>query len=511
MSSAVARMNEPSSKSSEPPGSRASRLPDTKSGGPETSRWLVLIIVAVAQLMVVLDATIVNVALPHAQAALHISNANRQWVVTAYSLAFGGLLLLGGRIADYAGRKRTFLVGLVGFAGASALGGVAQSGDMLFAARALQGAFAALLAPSALSILTTTFRDGPDRVKAFAVYGGVAASGAAIGLLIGGVLTQYLSWRWTLLVNTPIAVAAVLAGLRFVPDGKADGTTRYDVPGAATVTLGLVSLVYGCSKASTHGWGSTTTLSFLAVGLLLLVAFVIIELRSSHPLLPLHVVLDRNRGGANLTAAAIGAAIVGAFVFLIYYMQEILGYSPVKTGLASVPISLAIAPAVVIAARLVPKIGPRPLMATGGLLSAAGMFILAQSTITSSYGVHILPAELILGFGMGLAFAPLQNLATLGVSGDDAGAASALISASQQIGGAIGAAVFNTFFVTVMTHYLSSHPKTRAVQAQALMHGYNRAFLLGAVASLLAATCSALLIHARARELPASDSVPVAA
>jgi EmrB/QacA subfamily drug resistance transporter len=492
-------------------GAKSSEPPGTKTDRSNTSRWLVLIIVAAAQLMVVLDATIVNVALPHAQAALHISDSNRQWVVTAYSLTFGGLLLLGGRIADYTGRRRTFLIGLIGFAGASAVGGVAQSGDMLFAARACQGAFAALLAPSALSILSTTFKDGPDRVKAFAVYGGVSASGAALGLLIGGVLTQYLSWRWTLLVNTPIAVAAVLAGLRYVPDSRAEGTTRYDVPGAATVTLGLVSLVYGCSKASTDGWGSTPVLSFLAAGVVLLVAFVIIELRSTHPLLPLKVVLDRNRGGANLTAAAIGAAIVGAFVFLIYYMQGILGYSPVKTGLATVPISFAIAPAVVIATRLISKVGPRVLMTAGGLLAAAGMFMLSQSTIASSYAVHILPAELILGFGMGLAFTPLQNLATLGVSGNDAGAASALISASQQIGGAIGAAVFNTFFVTAMTSYIGSHPHTQAAHVQALMHGYNRAFLLGAIASLLAAASAAIVVRARARELPASDSMPIAA
>lgn len=467
-----------------------------------------MVIVAAAQLMVVLDATIVNVALPHAQAALHISDANRQWVVTAYALAFGGLLLLGGRIADYTGRRRTFLIGLVGFAGASALGGVAQSGDMLFAARALQGAFAALLAPSALSILTTTFKDGPDRVKAFAVYGGISASGAALGLLIGGVLTQYLSWRWTLLVNTPIAAAAVLAGLRFVPDSKAEGTTRYDVPGAATVTLGLVSLVYGFTKASSDGWGSETTLSFLAAGVVLLVAFVVIELRSSHPLLPLRVVLDRNRGGANLTAAAIGATVLGAFLFLIYYMQGILGYGAAKTGLATVAISFAVAPAVAVASKLLARVGPRPVMATGGLMLAAGMVMLSRSTITSGYWVHILPAELVLGFGLGLAFTPLQNLATLGVSGNDAGAASAVISASQQIGGALGAAVFNTFFVTAMTHYLNSHPRTQATQAHALMHGYDRAFLLGAVASLLAAGFSALLIRARARELPASDSLP---
>jgi EmrB/QacA subfamily drug resistance transporter len=511
MSSAVARMKSSGSKFSRRPGEHSSKPPHTKTDRSNTNRWLVLIIVAAAQLMVVLDATIVNVALPHAQAALHISDSNRQWVVTAYSLAFGGLLLLGGRIADYTGRRRTFLVGLIGFAGASAIGGVSQSGDMLFAARACQGAFAALLAPSALSILSTTFKSGPDRVKAFAVYGGVSASGAAIGLLIGGILTQYLSWRWTLLVNTPIAVIAVLAGLRYVPDSRAEGKTRYDIPGAATVTLGLVSLVYGCSKASTDGWGSDAVLSFLAAGVVLLVTFVIIELRSSHPLLPMRVVLDRNRGGANLVAAAIGAAIVGAFVFLIYYMQEILGYSPVKTGLASVPISLAIAPAVVIAARLVPKVGPRVLMTAGGLLAAAGMFLLSQSTITSSYVDHILPAELILGFGMGLAFTPLQNLATLGVSGNDAGAASALISASQQIGGAIGAAVFNTFFVTVMNNYIGSHAHTQAAHTQALMHGYNRAFLLGAVASLLAAASAAIVIRARAKELPASESMAIPA
>ena len=477
----------------------------------QSRRWLVLAIVALAQLMVILDGTIVLVALPHAQKALQISNADRQWVVTAYALAFGGLLLLGGRIADYTGRKRIFLIGLAGFAAASALGGAAQSGDWLFGARALQGAFAALLAPAALSIVTTTFTAGVDRVRAFAIYGAVSASGGALGLLLGGVLTQYLSWRWTLLVNTPIAIIAGLAGVRFVSESKASGKTRYDIPGAASSTLGLVSLVYGFSKAGVDGWGSSTTLGFLAIGVALLIVFVIVELRSSHPLLPLQIVLDRNRGGANLAAITIAAAIVGGFLFLVYYLQGTLGYSPVKTGLATVPMAIAIFPAVATATPLMARIGPRPIMTVGGIIAAAGLLVLSLSTVSSGYGIHVLPAELMLGFGMGLVFTPLQNLATLGVRGNDAGASSALVNASQQIGSALGAAVFNTFFVSAVASYITSHPGTHTAQAHALVHGYDKAFLIAAIAALLAAGFSAFLIHAKREELPAASAVPVPA
>ena len=478
---------------------------------PSSRRWLVLAIVAAAQLMVVLDATIVNIALPHAQKALHISNANRQWVVTAYALAFGGLLLLGGRIADYTGRKRAFLIGLAGFAVASALGGVAQSGDMLFGARALQGAFAALLAPAALSILTVTFTEGAERVKAFAVYAGISAGGGALGLLLGGALTQYSSWRWTLLINTPIAIIAGLAGIRFIVESKASGKARYDIPGAVSVTLGLGALVYGFTKASTDGWGSSTTLGLLVVGVALLIAFVIVELRSSHPLLPLQVVLDRNRGGANLTTIALAAGMISTFLFLIYYMQGILGYGPVKTGLATLPITGVIVIAVAVATKLLERLGARLIMTGGAIVAAGGLYLLSRSAVASSFGAHVLPAELVFGLGIGLMFTPLQNLATLGVDRDDAGAGSALVNASQQIGGAIGVAVLNTFSITAANHYLSSHSLNASTQAHALVHGYDEAFLLAAIALLIAGGFSALLIHAPKHELLVSSPRPAQA
>jgi len=478
--------------------------PTSRPAGPNR-RWLILGIVAIAQLMVVLDATIVNIALPHAQRALHISETNRQWVVTAYALAFGGLLLLGGRIADYGGRRRAFLIGLIGFAGASALGAGAVSGDMLFAARALQGAFGALLAPAALSVLTTTFEHGADRAKAFAVYGSISAGGAAVGLLLGGILTQYLSWRWTLLVNAPIAIAAIFAAARFVPESRAEGTTRYDVPGAASVTAGLVAIVYGFTRASTDGWGSSTTLGLLAAGVVLLAAFVAIELRSTHPLLPMRIPLDRNRGGSYLAAIAVGGAMLGTFVFLSYYLQLVKHYSPVKTGLAVVPISGIIIVAAVVATKLLPRLGPRLVMSAGGVIGAGGMLLLAQTTVSSSYVAHILPAELVLGFGMGLVFIPLQNTATHGVDPNDAGAASALTNASQQIGGALGTALFNTFYTVAVASYLAANGHGASTLPHALVHGYDRAFSLAAAAILLAAIVAFSLIRGQRRERQRSD------
>jgi EmrB/QacA subfamily drug resistance transporter len=461
-----------------------------------------------AQLMVVLDATVVNIALPHAQAALHISNDNRQWVVTAYSLAFGGLLLLGGRIADFTGRKRAFLIGIVGFAAASAVGGLATSEAMLFASRAFQGAFAALLAPAALSILTITFEHGSARAKAFGVYGAISAGGAAVGLLLGGILTQYASWRWTLLINAPIAILAGLAALRFVPESKAAGDTRYDIPGAISVTGGLAALVFGFAKASTDGWASATTLVSIALGVVLLFTFAISERRSSHPLMPLRIPLQRNRGGSYLATLAIGAGIIGAFLFLIYYMQVVKHYSPITTGLATLPITGIIVIAAGIATALLRRVGPRIIMTVGSTIGAAGMLLLAQSTVSSAY-THILASELIFGFGLGLAFTPLQNTATHGVANDDAGVASALTNATQQIGGALGAALFNTFYATAVTSYLASHAHSSVVQIHALVHGYDTAFLWSAGALALGAIVSFVLIQthpADGRETTADEA-----
>ncbi|HEX3567499.1 MAG TPA: MFS transporter, partial [Acidimicrobiales bacterium] len=327
--------------------------------GPDPKRWLALGIVAVAQLMVVLDASIVTIALPSAQHGLHISTGNRQWVITAYTLAFGGLLLLGGRIADYIGRKRAFIIGLIGFAAASALGGVAVSSGMLFGARALQGAFAALLAPAALSLITVTFTEVKERATAFGVYGAISGGGAAIGLILGGVLTEFASWRWCLLVNVPIAIVTALAAIPVVRESRAHGNTSYDIPGALTITLGLVSLVYGFSKAEQDGWASSTTVAFLLIAVALMVTFVVIELRSKNPLLPMRIILERTRGGSYLASFLTGAGLMGMFLFLTYYFQGSLHYSALKSGFAFLPFSAGIIVAAGVASRILPKVGPR--------------------------------------------------------------------------------------------------------------------------------------------------------
>ena len=344
---------------------RASTLdrPDRPSGpgdGLDPKRFRALAVIAVAQLMVVLDASVVIIALPSAQRALHISTANRQWMLTAYTLSFAGLLLLGGRVADYFGRKRMFVVSLVGFAGASALGGLAQNSALLFGARALQGAFAAVMAPAALSLLTVAFTEPKERARAFAVYGGIAGGGAAIGLILGGVLTEFASWRWTLLINVPIAVAAAVAAFRYVSESRASANHGYDLPGAATVTGGLLALVYGFTKAGTDGWTAPTTVALFATATVLLVAFVIIEQRASHPLLPLRVVLDRNRGGSFLASLLVGTALLGTFLSLTYYFQGVLHYSALKTGFAFIPFSLGIITGAAAASRLLPRFGHAP-------------------------------------------------------------------------------------------------------------------------------------------------------
>ena len=407
----------------------------------DPKRFRALAIIAVAQLMVVLDASVVIIALPSAQRALHISAANRQWMLTAYTLSFAGLLLLGGRIADYFGRKRMFVISLIGFAGASALGGLAQDSAMLFGARALQGAFAAVMAPAALSLLTVAFTEPKERARAFAVYGGIAGAGAAIGLILGGVLTEFASWRWTLLINVPIAIVAAVAAFRYVSESRASANHGYDLPGAATVTGGLLALVYGFTKAGTDGWGSSTTVALFAIAAVLLVAFVVIEQRAAHPLLPLRVVLDRNRGGSFLASLLVGTAMLGTFLSLTYYFQGTLHYSALKTGFAFVPFSLGIISGATAASRLLPRFGPRALLTGGLLLATAGLVLFSTLDVHSAYVSTVLPAELIVSLGMGLSFVAMSSTALLGVSPEDAGVASALVNSTQQTGSSMGAAL----------------------------------------------------------------------
>jgi EmrB/QacA subfamily drug resistance transporter len=455
-------------------------------------RWLILALIGVAQLMVVLDATIVNIALPSAQEALGFSDESRQWVVTAYALSFGSLLLLGGRIGDLFGRKRVFVAGLGGFAAASALGGFAPSFGVLVSARALQGAFAALLAPATLSLLTTTFTIPEERNRAFSLFGVIGASGAAVGLILGGALTEYLDWRWTMFVNLMLAVPAAVAALRLLAsDAVQTGRSRIDMPGTLTASAGLFALVFGFSNAESHGWGAPVTIAGLAAGAALLATFVAVERRVEHPLLPMRVVTDRARAGGFLSLAVVGAGMFGVFLFLTYYMQQTLGFSPLVSGLAFLPMMAAIMPAGAIGqTRLLPRFGPRPLVAAGMLLSAGAMLMFTGVTVDSSYATDVLPGLLVIGVGLGLIFAPAMDTATRGVAGSDAGVASARVNTGQQVGGSIGTALLSTLAAGAAGAYGSTHQATADLAAQAAVHGYTAAFAwaagLFAVGALMA-------------------------
>ncbi|WP_327423073.1 MFS transporter [Streptomyces sp. NBC_01230] len=449
---------------------------------PDPSRWKALAFIALAQLMVVLDATIVNIALPHAQTALGITDANKQWVITAYALAFGGLLLFGGRIADLWGRKRTFVVGLIGFALASALGGAAQNQGMLFGSRALQGVFGALLAPAALSLLAVMFTDAKERAKAFGIYGAIAGGGGAVGLILGGFLTQTLNWRWTFFVNIPFAIIAA-AGAYFVirePVGSRNRSSL-DIPGVVLSALGLVSLVYGFTRAESSGWSDPLTIGMFVASGVLLLSFVLTEARVKSPLLPLRVVMDRNRGGVYLSLGLAIIAMFGLFLFLTYYLQVVRGYSPIRTGFAFLPmIAGMITGSTQIGARLMTRVPARKLMGPGFLAAAVGMLLLTQLEIGSSYPALILPAQLLLGLGMGTAFMPAMSLATHGVEPRDSGVASAMVNTSQQVGGAIGTALLNTIAASAATAYATSHAALAAtdpklLKLQAMVHGFTGA------------------------------------
>jgi EmrB/QacA subfamily drug resistance transporter len=472
--------------------------------GPDPRRWLILVIVVIAQLMVVLDASIVTIALPSIQRSLHMSVANRQWVITAYTLAFGGLLLLGGRIADFRGRRRMLVAGLIGFAAASALGGSAVDQGMLFGARALQGAFAALMAPAALSILTTTFQhDAGERAKAFGAYGAVSGAGAAIGALAGGVLTEYASWRWCLLINIPIALLAAVASWRIIGESRAGGTTRYDIPGVLLSTAGLVSLVYGFTKAVTDGWSSTPTLTLIAVGVALLAAFVVVESRTASPLLPLRVVLERNRGGAYLAALLNVVGLFAMFIFLSYYMQQILHYSAAKAGVAFLPFAVGVIVAAGASTSLLPKIGPRVAITVGLFTSALGLLWLTQIEVHSSYWTHLFPQQIVMSLGLGLAFPALSSTALTKVREQDAGVASAMVNTTQQVGASLGAALLNTIAATATATYIASHGPRLAPSA--VVHGFTVAFAVGAAIVAAGAIASAVLINAKAEDPSTSD------
>ncbi|HTY70938.1 MAG TPA: MFS transporter [Actinomycetes bacterium] len=493
---------------------------------PDPRRWLALCVIGLTQLMIVLDASIVNIALPHAQADLGMSSIDRQWVITSYTLAFGGLLLLGGRIADYQGRKRMLIIGLLGFATASALGGAAQNAGMLFAARGLQGAFGAVMAPAALALITTTFTEPHERAKAFGVFGAIAGGGAAIGLIIGGILTEYTSWRWCLYVNVPVAIIAAAAAVPLVHESRAQGDRRYDILGAVLVTAGLALLVYGFTEAGkpvldangravgTVGWTDPVTLVCLFSAAALLVGFFVWERITASPLLPLRVILDRNRGGSYLVFLLLGAGLLGMFLFLTYYFQVQLGYSPLKAGFAFLPFSLGIILSAGLASQLLPRFGPKPLMLTGLSMGIVAMLYLTQITLTSSYLTHVLPSEIVMSMGLALVFIPTASTALIGVAPHDAGVASAVLNAGQQVGGSLGTGLLNSVFFTVSTAFAAAHAGSikdpQELANLASIHGYHVTFLISAGLFTVALIITAALIRARRTDLPAEQVVAVA-
>jgi EmrB/QacA subfamily drug resistance transporter len=468
-------------------------------------RWLALAVIGIAQLMIILDSSIVTIALPHAQTALHISNGARQWVQTAYTLTFGGLLLLGGRVSDYFGRKRTFLIGLLGFAAASALGGAAPSASWLFGARALQGAIAALLAPSVLSLITTTFTEAQERAKAFAVYGAISGTGAAIGLIAGGALTEYFSWRWTLFVNVPIAIICAAAAIPLLKESRADGDRRYDVVGAGIATVGLASIVYGFTNASTHAWSAPLTIGCIVAAAVLLAAFVVWEQRGAkNPLLPIRIVLDRNRGGAYLSFFLATLGMFATFLFLTFYMQDVLGWSPLKAGFAFLPFPIGIIISATVASRTLPRLGPRPLATAGFALGTVGLVLLTRLQPDSSYMTHLVPSMLLISLGMGQVFVSMSSTALIGVGQHDAGVASALVNTMQQVGGSLGVAFLNTVATTATVHFALDHGGTSAAAAT---HGFTTAFGYSAAVFAVATVVVAVLVRARKGDLTSEELV----
>ncbi len=476
-------------------------------------RWA-LVLIAIAQLMIVLDTSVVIVALPSAQRALHISVADRQWVLSAYTLVFGTLLLLGGRLADYLGRRRMLQIGLLGFATASALGGLAQSPAMLFGARALQGAFAALMAPASLSLLTVTFTEARERARAFGVYSAVAGGGVAIGLVLGGTLTDLASWRWTLLINVPIALVAAWATRRVLNESREASGSSYDLRGAALATVSMFLLVYGFTTAGTEGWGSGTTIALLGGAIGGLVAFVASERRVENPLLPMRVVLDRQRAGAFLASFFVGIAMLGTFLFLTYFLQAIQHDSALKAGFSFLPLSGGIILGAAIASQLLPRLGPRLLMLGGLSMSAVGLVMFSRISVTSSFATGVLPAELVMSLGLALTFVPMSSTSLTGISHRDAGVASALVNATQQVGGSLGIALLNTVASSASAGYLAAHARGLSARAVgrlvpfAAVHGDVRAFEVSTVMVVVAFVVTAVLLSRRG---PAGEGEQIAA
>jgi EmrB/QacA subfamily drug resistance transporter len=479
------------------------------SAAPAPNRWLVLAIVCIAQFMVVLDATIVNIALPSIQHGLSFSDADLQWVINSYTLVFGGFLLLGGRAADLLGRKRLFVAGVVLFSLASLLNGLAQSSDMLIAGRALQGLGGALVSPAALSIIMTSFPGTQERTKALGVWSAIAAGGAAFGLLLGGVLTDLLSWQWIFIVNVPVGLAALIAALRVVPESRGESEHRaFDVAGATTVTGGLVVLVYAIVKAQEYGWGSGRTLGMLAAAAALLTAFVAIERRSAAPLIRLDIFRTRTLTAANVSMMLVASGMFSMFFFASLYVQEVLGYSPLKAGLAFLPVTSGMIVGAALAQVAIRRYGARVVGVIGVTLATFGMVVLTGLPVHGSYAGDLLVGLFPLSVGMGLTFVPGTLMATAGVAAEDSGLASGLLNTSQQVGGALGLAVLSTLSAN-HTATLLAQGASRPV---ALLGGWHVAFTGGAIVLGLAALTLVVLLRRRhLAHIDVDAAVPVAA
>ncbi|CAN5316045.1 MFS transporter [soil metagenome] len=474
-------------------------------------RWLTLAVVGLAQLMVVLDNTVVNIALPSAQADLGFDDGDRQWIITAYALAFGSLLLLGGRISDLIGRKRAFIIGLIGFAIASALGGAAGSFELLVAARALQGVFGALLAPTALAVLTTTFTIPKERARAFGVFGAIAGAGGAIGLLLGGFLTETFDWRWNLYINVGIAVVAIVGAVLFVPAFQRTGDRpRLDLPGTVLVSGALFGIVFGFSRAESEGWDAPITWIMLASAVVLLTAFVLWQRRAAHPLLPLQILADRNRSAALSTLLIASAGMFAIFLFVTYFVQVQLGYSPIQTGLAFLPMILMLVLAAQLGTNLfLPRFGPKVMVPIGLSILAIGMVYLTHVDLSSSYAADIMPPLMIIGFGMGSTMPGAFQTATLGVDRQFAGVASALTNTMQQVGGSIGTALLNTIAATAVTDYIATHAAGPSLGAEAAVHSYSVAYWCCAGLFAGGAILTALLFRRRGHGPGLGHTAPI--
>ncbi len=460
-------------------------------------RWWILATIALAQTMIALDGTVMNIALPSAQEELGFSDSSRQWVITAYSLAFASLLLLSGRLADRFGRKNVFIVGLAGFAVASAVGGAAWSFEALVTARAVQGAFAALLAPAALALLTTTFTDVRERARAFGVFGAIGIGGLTIGLLVGGALTEYLDWRWTMYINLFFAIPAIVGALILLGHAvRSTDKAGIDIPSTLAVSGGLFALVYGFAQVGEDGWDSPLTVGLLAAGVILLVVFFVMQARIARPLLPLRVILDRQRGGGLLGMLLATAGMLGMVFLLAFYVQGILGYGAAQTGLSFLPLPIALATtAIVISPRLARYVGPKITVPAGLVLGSIAVLLLTRITLEDDYVAHILPSLILLGLGLGLAIPTSTNLATSRLRPEDTGVGSSLVSTVQQVGGALGVAIINSIAASVASDFIAGLTKPEATSAaDAIVHGDTVAFVVAAGLFLLGAIVTAIVL-----------------